>query len=189
MKKLRYFLFSVGLLLATIYLIPVKKKSFNELYAGNQTISQSLLDFRKNAPKEISINGTKWNYIDTQIGDSTIVFLHGMGGAGDIWWQQINALKEEYRIISPTLPHVESIVEAADGILAILEKENINKTILVGSSMGGYIAQFLLQNHPEIIEKVVLGNTFPPNQIQKEKKQRNHQTSAYFTRMAHHENV
>jgi pimeloyl-ACP methyl ester carboxylesterase len=90
-----------------------------------------------------------------------------MGGAYDIWWQQIEALKGDYRIISTTLPTVNSLEKATNGLLKILEQEGVEKVTVIGTSMGGYLAQYFLQQHPDKLDKLVLGNTFPPNHILK----------------------
>lgn len=92
-----------------------------------------------------------------------------MGGAYDIWWQQISALKANYRIISITLPEVHSLAGAVQGLLQILKEEGIDKVHIVGTSMGGYIGQYFLQAQPNKVEKLVLANTFPPNHVLKEK--------------------
>ena len=52
-----------------------------------------------------------------------------------------------------------------DGILAVLDDEGIERAHVVGSSLGGYIAQNLLVHAPERIDRVVFANTFPPNDI------------------------
>jgi len=108
-------------------------------------------------------NDYDWKYYTTGSGDTTILFLHGMGGSYDIWWQQINYFKTRYKIISPTYPPLTNLKDLSEGVLAILEKEKISKVVVIGSSLGGYLAQYLAVNHPDKIIKVMMGNTFAPN--------------------------
>ena len=116
-------------------------------------------------PQSITIERETWEYLATGQGEETILFLHGMTGAYDIWWQQINALQDRYRIVSVTYPAVHSLANLARGILGILEHENIVRVNLAGSSLGGYLAQYLVSQYPNLIQRVCFGNTFPPNAL------------------------
>ncbi len=77
----------------------------------------------------------------------------------------MEALQESYRVISMTYPAVDSLEEMAQGVLAILEVEGINRFSLVGSSLGGYFAQYLVARYPERVQSAVFANTFPPNDL------------------------
>ena len=92
MKKRLHYVFGVlALLVAVLYLIPVPKKDFSQLYKGEEEIQNSLMAFRQIPTKQLEHNGAGWKYISTGSGNRHLLFLHGMGGAYDIWWQQINA--------------------------------------------------------------------------------------------------
>ncbi|PHN08229.1 alpha/beta fold hydrolase [Flavilitoribacter nigricans] len=169
MKKYHYALIALLLIGLIIYLIPVQKQTFSELYDEDPGTPQLLAQFREIPVKELEIEGVDWTYLLTGKGDRKLVFLHGMGGAYDIWWQQIENLKYDFQIISITLPEVHSVEEAVAGILAILDAEGIDKSSMVGTSMGGYIAQYFLLTHPDRLNRLVLGNTFPPNHYIAEK--------------------
>ena len=88
-----------------------------------------------------------------------------MAGAYDIWWQVIESLQDRFRIISVTYPPAGSLEELIHGIFAIFEKEGISETHVVGSSLGGYFAQYLVSRNPEVIKSAVFANTFPPNDL------------------------
>ena len=161
------------LLLIIVYQIPAKKTDFFEVYPHQDGASESLKEFQARETTLITVDGVDWKYISCGKGEKAILFLHGMGGAYDLWWQQINALENDYKIISYTLPEeINDLETTAKGITAILEKENIAKFSAVGSSMGGYITQYLVKTMPERIEKAVLGNTFPPNDLQSKKNEK-----------------
>jgi len=150
-----------------VYLWPVQKTPFDEIYSkvDRDTVA-SLQAFRQeHPPQELVVNGMTWEYVSLGEGVETILFLHGAAGAHDIWWQQMEALKDTHRVISVTYPPVDSLGEMASGILAILEKEGIEKINLVGSSLGGYLAQYMVANHPKTIHSTVFANTFSPNDL------------------------
>ena len=159
------------LIVLGIYFFPVPQKNFEELSSKvDPNSAASLLAFRQEHPlQQINVAGVVWEYISFGQGDETIIFLHGMTGAADIWFQQMLALKDDYRVISLTYPPVDSLDAMSQGVLAILKQEGVSKINLVGSSLGGYFTQYLVANYPEKIESAVLANTFPPNEIIAEK--------------------
>ncbi len=169
MKKLSLFkkiLLFLIIAIVIIYQIPATQGDFFKLYNKDDNISKSLSDFYKKPVKYIDVDGVKWKYLTCGQGKQTILFLHGMGGAYDLWWQQIDYFDNDYKIITYTLPtKIDNLDDAFVGIKAILEKENVEKFIAVGTSMGGYITQYLLKKMPARLEKVVFGNTFPPNDL------------------------
>jgi len=170
-KIFSYFLLFVLLGIVVLYSIPLKNQSFEEIYAENDTILSTISDFRKTPLKSITKNDAEWNYLSIGKGEKTILFLHGMSGTYDIWWQEINFFKSDYRIISLTYPAVNSLENMGEAVMEILDKENIKEFIVVGSSLGGYFTQYLVSTYPERIEKAVFGNTFPVNdQIKEENK-------------------
>jgi pimeloyl-ACP methyl ester carboxylesterase len=158
------------LILILIYFIPVPKVNFFKIYTNNDSFSKSLKKLQAKPTKEIIIDGVKWHYYTGGKGTKTILFIHGMGGAYDLWWQQITAFEKDYKVISYTLPEsINTLKKTSNGILKILESEKVNTFYAVGTSMGGYITQYLVNLIPDRIDKAVFGNTFPPNTlIQKE---------------------
>jgi maspardin len=165
-------IFIIGILglifiIAINYYFPSPTDSFEKLYAKVPDEQRSsFMTFRsENNLRHTTVNGIEWRYLTTGTGSKTIVFLHGMGGGYDIWWQQINYFKTDYRVISMTYPPIQNLADLSAGISAILDEERIDKTHIVGSSLGGYFAQYLVKNYSERIEKAVFANTFPPNHI------------------------
>lgn len=165
MKKWLLWLIPV-LLIAVAYLVPVPQKHALALYRlpYGQPI-KGLIDFRSLPTKSIQAVGHDWTYLTLGKGPKTILFLHGMTGSYDFWWQQMMAFGSTYQVISVTYPPIDNLAELGQGIMAILDKEHVDKTVVVGSSLGGYLTQYLLATYPQRVEKAVLGNTFPQNDI------------------------
>lgn len=168
MKK-KYFKISaliLFLIVLVLYFIPASKSDFFKLYVNYDKPAQNLKEFKSRATKEIVVDGVNWEYYAGGNGNKTIFFIHGMGGSYDLWWQQIIAFEKDFKVISYTLPaSINSLEKASEGILKILEAEKVDKFYAVGTSMGGYIVQYLVNTIPSRIEKVVFGNTFPPNNL------------------------
>jgi pimeloyl-ACP methyl ester carboxylesterase len=168
-RKWLYLLVPIILLIAGVYLW--KPAQPDNLYA-NAPADQvaSLQAFRENyPPAHQKTDGKDWEYLAIGEGSETVLFLHGMTGSYDIWWQQIEVLKESYRVIAVTYPAANSLVEMEAGVLAILEQEGVTNFHVVGTSLGGYFTQYLVSKHPDRITSAVFSNTFPPNDIIKEK--------------------
>jgi len=155
------------LIVLVVYFLPTANVSFRKIYANVPAeASQSLQKFRGSRRlKRLFVDNIPWSYISLGQGPETILLLHGMGGGYDIWWQQIEALRDQYRMIAPTYPPVHRLAKLKKGIMAILDQEQVEQFNMVGSSLGGYLAQYLVAKQPGRIKKAVFANTFPPNEI------------------------
>lgn len=171
MRRGRIILFTLALGILLAYLWPTPRISFDRLYASAPPEKVSALQaFRAEyPPAQLEVAGVTWEYLSTGAGEQTILLLHGMTGAYDIWWQQIAALRDNYHLISVTYPPVDSLAELESGVLAILDHEDVTRFNVVGSSLGGYLAQYLVARHPDRVQKAVFANTFPPTDEYKEK--------------------
>lgn len=166
LNYLKYFVFSLLALWLASYFIPLPTPSFDSLYTKVDTASKSLKEFRARPLKKILLDDLTWEYYAGGTGDKCILLIHGMGGTYDIWWNQIQFFETEYKVISYTLPdEVHSLEECKNGLMTILNQEGIEKVMVIGTSMGGYIAQYLIETDPDRIEKAILSNTFPPNDL------------------------
>lgn len=141
--------------------------TFDEIYGKVDTESRrSLQAFRRDCPlKRFQVEGTSWEYVAAGQGEEVILFLHGMAGAYDIWWQQIEALKADHRVLSVTYPITDGLEGLARGLVALLEREGVTQANVVGSSLGGYLVQYLVARHADKVKAAVLANTFPPNEL------------------------
>ena len=92
-----------------------------------------------------------------------LVFLHGMAGDGSAWWQQLDFFKARYRVLAPTYPDARDLFNLAERVLAALGALGVERFAVVGSSLGGYLAQYLVRAAPERIAAAVFANTFPPS--------------------------
>lgn len=110
---------------------------------------------------------TKISYSDTGKGN-TIILLHGFLENKKMWKDYVALFSETYRVItidllghgeSECLGYVHSMEENANVVNGILEHLNIQKAIIVGHSMGGYVGLAFAESYPDKIEKLVLLNS------------------------------
>ena len=128
-----------------------------------EDLRQRVLHFREEHPLQyMKIDGVWWEYIRTGLGTQTVIFLHGLLGTCDLWWQQIAHLESSVNVLSVTYPALASLEALSRGISRIVAYESLPSPALCGSSLGGYLTQYMVQAAPFPITHAIFGNTFPP---------------------------
>jgi pimeloyl-ACP methyl ester carboxylesterase len=101
----------------------------------------------------------------------TIVFLHGTRLTGAEWTLQVSDLSSEFHCLAPDLPgHGHAAAEtftvegAAEGVADLLAAEaHDGRAILVGLSLGGYVAMAVAARWPErVLGVAISGATAEP---------------------------
>jgi maspardin len=116
-----------------------------------------LKNFRSLYPyKCIKNDGQEWQYILTEGGPKVLLMLPGSTATGESNWREIRRLTPEYRVISISYPPVKSPEALFNGILKILDTEGIKNMDIFAASMGGAIAHWLIRNHPQRVNKLIL---------------------------------
>ena len=115
----------------------------------------------------ILYKNTKISYSDSGKG-TAIVLLHGFLENKKMWQEYVTFFSENYRVItidllghgqSDCLGYVHSMEENANAVHEVLEHLHIQKAIIVGHSMGGYVGLAFAELHPNKIQKLVLLNS------------------------------
>ncbi len=97
-----------------------------------------------------------------------IIFIHGFPFNKSMWKLQVEALKENYRLISYDIRgHGQSesgkekfsIELFSEDLIALMDKLEIDRATLCGLSMGGYIALTAVEKYPGRFESLVLSDT------------------------------
>ena len=124
--------------------------------------------------KEVVLNNMKWRFYDLgeAASDFAIVFLHGTTGNQEIFWIPMESLVSSYRIVSFNLPPIIGVNELSRGIHEILNSLNVKRIVLVGTSFGGYLAQNFSSEYKEMVQKLVLSNTFITTHLYNQKYKR-----------------
>ena len=101
--------------------------------------------------------------------DKAMLLLHGIGADHGMWQPQINEYTSKgYFVLAPDLlGHGKSSrvgkLELEDWerqIRDLLREKRQERCILIGVSMGGVIAQSFAVNHPQIVSRLILSDTF-----------------------------
>jgi len=117
--------------------------------------------------KQIIYKNTAISYSDIGTG-TAVVLLHGFIENKTMWKDLAPKLAEKNRVISidllghgdsDCLGYVHSMEENAEIVKAVLSNLKIRKTIIIGHSMGGYVALALAELYPQFIKGLVLLNS------------------------------
>jgi len=108
--------------------------------------------------QRIELNGREWGYIDVGTGP-VLLLIPGTLGRCDIFWQQIEALSGRLRIIATSYPATGGVADWAKDIVALMDHLNVPQATILGSSLGGYLAQYISGKTPDRVTQLVGANT------------------------------
>lgn len=130
--------------------------------------------FRMLAARGLQGRPTPIEYRSADVDGSTIYYqeagegpplllIHGLSGSGRWWRQNVNFLAQEYHVYVVDLigfGHSRRqrfvLHQSAQLIARLMEQLDLPRAILVGHSMGGFIAADLASNCPEAVDRLVL---------------------------------
>jgi 2-hydroxymuconate-semialdehyde hydrolase/2-hydroxy-6-oxo-octa-2,4-dienoate hydrolase len=123
------------------------------------------------AQRTIDAAGIETSYLEAGAGDP-VIMLHGSGpGVSALanWQQNIPMLSQRFRVLAPDIvgfgatERADDIVYSlgtwTDHVWAFLDAHGIEKTAIVGNSLGGRIALQMATDRPDRITKMVLMGT------------------------------
>ena len=98
-----------------------------------------------------------------------IVFTHGLTANHTMFEKQTEYFKQDFTVITWDVPlhglsrpyKSFSYENCAHDLMGILNRENVNKAVLVGMSMGGYLCQEFAFRYPERVQGFVALDTTP----------------------------
>jgi len=118
---------------------------------------------------KMTVNNLTVSYNDEGPDDAqVIIFIHGFPFNKSMWNMQVEALEDHYRVITYDVRghggseagtgdfSIELFVE---DLFSLMETLKIDKTMLCGLSMGGYIALNAIENYPERFNALILSDT------------------------------
>lgn len=117
--------------------------------------------------KSITFKNARISYTDEGQG-TALVFIHGFLENSTMWKAITPHFSKKYRIIkidllghgkSDCLGYIHSMELFASTINAVLKHLRIRKCILIGHSLGGYVALAFAEQHPQKIKGLCLLNS------------------------------
>ena len=117
--------------------------------------------------KTLIYKNTKISFTDDGKG-TAVVLLHGFLENKTMWDKYVSALSKNHRIITidllghgetECLGYIHTMEDQADMIFAVLISLRIRKIVLVGHSMGGYVALAFAELYPDYVKGLFLLNS------------------------------
>jgi 3-oxoadipate enol-lactonase len=115
-------------------------------------------------------DGLRLAYRDTRGRGMPVVLLHAFPFSSEMWAPQVDALGAAWRVVAPDLkgfggsdapadPSSYTMESFAYELEALLRHLRIGRAVLVGLSMGGYVALAFLRRYPDAVAALVLADT------------------------------
>lgn len=108
----------------------------------------------------------KWSEAGT--GDA-VIFIHGFPFNRTMWDGQLNAVPDGWRFIAPDLTGFGESADSgtdplmmerfSDDIVQLMKQLDVDQAVIVGLSMGGYVALDLVTRYPDRVRALVLTAT------------------------------
>jgi pimeloyl-ACP methyl ester carboxylesterase len=116
--------------------------------------------------RAVTIGGRRVHCVDTGARAGTpVLFVHGLGGRWQNWLENIPLIALERRVVAFDLPgfgrsqapaEAISIPGYADVVDRLCDLLELDAAVVVGNSMGGFIAAELALRHPARVERLAL---------------------------------
>ena len=115
------------------------------------------------------LENTVISYDDKGIG-KPLVFLHGYLEAKEVWQPLTSILSGEFRIIAVDLPghgasgiagEVHTMDLMAEAVSEVMKDAGIDRALMTGHSLGGYVALAFADKYPEKLAGYVLFHSHP----------------------------
>ena len=112
-----------------------------------------------NPVEQTSFGPRQWGSI--RVGDSgpALVLIPGTLGKAEIFWQQIEALKDRAQILALTYPDSHDIEEWSADLEILMDNAGFDRAHILGSSLGGYFVQYFAATRPQRCESIFAANT------------------------------
>lgn len=99
-----------------------------------------------------------------------ILMIPGLSSSGDVWDESVKMFKSEYECHVVTLPgfagqpaiqNENYLATVGDELIKYLKKEKLRKPIIMGHSLGGFLALYIGSNEPKLASKLIIVDGLP----------------------------
>ncbi|HVZ97071.1 MAG TPA: alpha/beta hydrolase [Chitinophagaceae bacterium] len=98
-----------------------------------------------------------------------VILIPGLGCSGDVWKETVNEFKDHYKLYVLTLPGFAGvrsvdtpiIKTVKDQLISYVKEKHLEKPILMGHSLGGFLSLWAASEDPDLFSKVICADGFP----------------------------
>jgi 3-oxoadipate enol-lactonase len=126
----------------------------------------------------------KLAYEESGSGETTVVLLHGYPFNRSMWREQVEALSENYLVITPDLRGLGetsatsapvTLEDMARDVAALMDELRIERAVIGGLSMGGYVTFSFYSLFRERVRALILADTRPQSDTEEAARNREQQ--------------
>src|SRR5215218_7288138 len=103
--------------------------------------------------RTVDVGPDRLAYVDLGEGEPPVLLLHGLGGNWTAWLETLPAVARQRRTIAVDLPGFGA---SAPTIERFCDRMELDELVVVGSSLGGWVAAELALRAPERVKGLVL---------------------------------
>jgi pimeloyl-ACP methyl ester carboxylesterase len=118
----------------------------------------------------VTVDGTRIHYVREGAGSPPVVFLHAFPLSGRMWGPQLRPLSDRHLVVAPDFmgfglsdtpkdPADYDMARYAAHVAGLIDEIGEGPAVVVGLSMGGYVAFSLLRRHRDKVAALVLADT------------------------------
>ena len=115
-------------------------------------------------------DGARIHYLDAGSGEPALVLLHAFPLHAGMWLPQVEHLSATNRVVAPDLigfggseapesMYRYTMLGYADLVAGLLDHLGLDRVVIGGLSMGGYVAFAFLRQYPERVRGLILADT------------------------------
>ncbi|MDX1381939.1 MAG: alpha/beta fold hydrolase [Xanthomonadales bacterium] len=114
------------------------------------------------ASKMKEVDRRRWHYLEGGPDDRPVlVCLHGFGADADHWVMVSRPLERHFHVLAPDLPgfgdtdppeEAATATAQAEALREFLDAVGVQRCVLAGNSMGGWVATAFAERHPERVQ-------------------------------------
>lgn len=97
-----------------------------------------------------------------------VIFIHGAGGSSSTWFKQIREFKKKHNVLLIDLrghgksergqwEKGDTFADISKEVIDVLDELHIEKSHIVGMSLGTIVAQTIADHYPERVKSLILG--------------------------------
>jgi 3-oxoadipate enol-lactonase len=125
--------------------------------------------YREDVPF-VEVDGARLQYAEAGSGEPALVLLHAFPLHSGMWAPQLEGLSSDRRVIAPDLlgfggsdapesMYRYTMLGYADLVAGLLDRLGLDRVVVGGLSMGGYVAFAFLRQYPERVSALILADT------------------------------
>ena len=128
---------------------------------GEEVVAEKEVEPTITVDNAISADGVSISYEVRGEGETALVFVHGWCCDRSYWKEQLPYFSDKYKVVAIDLGGLGesgsgrndwTLAAYGDDVAAVVEKLNLDKAVLIGHSMGGYV---ILEAERRIPERVI----------------------------------